>query len=674
MSIRRGLAVLFVFGGLAATQQAPKGGIDRSDLDPTCKPCEDFWRYANGGWIDKNPIPARFPSWGAFPMLAQQNRERLRIILDAAAQNTSATPGSNEQKIGDLSASCLATDSIDAAGFRPLQPDLDRVAAIQTAADLKAALNALQRVGRVGPLVLFATQDYKNSKETIAAVFASGLSLPDRDYYFTDDERNKNIRDEFVKHVAKTLGLAGDAPETAAAEARTVMSFETALAKATMTRVQRRDPYATYHRLDLAGVAELAPGYDWKMLLGEFNLPDSTPVNVSEPEFVKTVGHQVDTVPLADWKTWLRWRLFNDAASDLSKPFRDEDFYFSKTVLTGVKEQEPRWETCAKEVDGDLGDALGQIFVEKYFPPESKRRMQELVHNLRATLGDSLEKADWLDPETRKNAAAKLEAFYSKIGYPDRWRDYSTVSISRKSYFENARVAGLGNYLYRLSKIGKPLDRNDWGMTPPTVNAYYNPGRNEIVFPAGILQFPFFSAGADDAVNYGAIGAVIGHEMGHGFDDQGSKFDAAGNLTPWWTPDDRKKFDARATCVSDQFDSIDVGGGLHHKGRLVLGEAMGDLGGLTLAYRAYHRSLEGKEPPVIDGFTGDQRFFLSFARIWATQFRPEAARLQLDTNPHPLPKYRCDATLANMPEFQKAFGCKLGDAMVRPAEQRCKLW
>jgi predicted metalloendopeptidase len=607
-------------------------------------------------------------------MLAQQNRERLRTILDAAAQDASAKPGSNAQKIGDLYASCLDTDSIDALGFRPLQPDLDRVAAIRSASDLKAALTALQRVGRIGPFGLGATQDYKNSKETIAALFAGGLSLPDRDYYFKDDERSKMIRDEFLKHVAKTLELAGDTPEAAAAEARTVMSFETALAQATLTRVERRDPYATYHRMNLAGVAELAPDYDWKMVLREFDLPESTPVNVTEPEFVKTFGRQLDAVPLADWKTWLRWRLFDDAAAELSKPFRDEDFYFNKTVLTGVKEQEPRWEICATNVDRELGEALGQLFVEKYFPPESKRRMTELVANLRATLGESLDKADWLTPETRKNAAAKLEAFYAKIGYPDKWRDYSAVNVTRTSYFEDVRAASLNNRLYRLSKIGKPLDRNDWGMTPPTVNAYYNPSRNEIVFPAGILQPPFFFPGADDAVNYGAIGAVIGHEMGHGFDDQGSKFDGAGNLTNWWTADDRKKFDQRASCVADQFDSIDVGGGLHHKGRLVLGEAMGDLGGLTLAYRAYHRSLGGQEPPVLDGFTGDQRFFLAFARVWAIAYRPEAVRLQLDTNPHPLPKYRCNATLQNMPEFQKAFGCKLGDPMVRPPDKRCKLW
>jgi predicted metalloendopeptidase len=660
--------------GLLPAQQAPSSGIDRSALDPTCKPCQDFWRYANGGWIDKNPIPARYPSWGVFQQLAQENRERLKVILEAAEADKSAKPGSDEQKIGDLYASCLDTGSIDTLGDQPLKPDLDRVAAIKSTADLKAALVALERVGRIGPFGLGATQDYKSSRETIAAIYAGGLSLPDRDYYLKDDPRSKQIREEFTKHVAKMLELAGDAPETAAGEAATVMSFETALAQATLTRVERRNPYNTYHRMGLDGLAGLAPNFDWKALLQEFDLPGSTPVDVTEPEFLKAFSHQLDAVPLADWKTWLRWRLFDDAASDLAKPFRDEDFYFNRTVLTGAKEQPPRWETCTTTVDRSLGDALGRRFAEKYFPPRSKQRMTELVANLRATLGEELAAASWLDPETRKNAAAKLDAFYAKIGYPDKWRDYSAVTITRKSYFDDVRAASLNNRLYRLSKIGKPFDRNDWGMTPPTVNAYYNPTRNEIVFPAGILQPPFFDPDADDAVNYGAIGAVIGHEMGHGFDDQGSKFDANGNLKNWWTPDDRKKFDERAACVIDQFNNIDVGGGLHHNGKLVVGEAMGDLGGLTLAYRAYHRSLNGKEAPVIDGFTGDQRFFLAFARVWAGLYRPEAVRLQLSTNPHPLPKYRTDATLENMPEFRKAFHCQAGDPMVRPPDKQCKLW
>ena len=670
----KGLAALFLLAGLAAAQQAPASGIDRSHLDPTCKPCDDFWRYADGGWLDKNPIPARFPSWGTGPVLAQQNRERLHAILDAAAQDASAKPGSNEQKIGDLYTSCLDTNAIDALGFQPLKPPLDRVAAIQSPAALKAALVAFDRLERPGPFDLIAIQDFKSSKETIAGIAAGGLSLPDRDYYVKDDPRSKHIREEFVKHVAKMLELAGDSPESAAASAATVLSFETVLAQATLTRVARRDPYASYHRINLSGLSALAPNFDWKPLLLQFGLSESTPINVTEPEFIKAFSHQLDALPLADWKTWLRWRLFDGSASDLAQPFRDEDFHFNRTILNGVTEQQPRWEICTIAVDRELGDALGERFVQKYFPPESKKRMLELVANLRTALGEELKEADWLTPETRRNAAAKLEAFYAKIGYPDKWRDYSGVTITRKSYFGDVTATTLDNRLYRLSKIGQPFDRNDWGMTPPTVNAYYNPPRNEIVFPAGILQPPMFDASADDAVNYGAIGAVIGHEMGHGFDDQGSKFDASGNLTNWWTPDDRKKFEQRAACVIGQFNTIDVGGGLHHKGELVVGEAMGDLGGLTLAYRAYHRSLGGKEPPVIDGFTGDQRFFLAYARAWATQFRPEAARMLLDSNPHPLPKFRCNATLQNMPEFQKAFGCKLGDAMVRPADQQCRLW
>jgi predicted metalloendopeptidase len=674
MRILEGFSLALMFTGLLAAQQTPAHGIDRSYLDPTCKPCDDFWRYADGGWLDKNPIPARYSSWGTLPVLAQQNRERLRGILEAAAADAAAQPGSNERKIGDLYASCLDTASIDALGFQPLKPALDRVAAIQSPRDLKAALIEFDRVQRPGPIGLYATQDYKSSRDTIAAIGAGGLSLPDRDYYLKDDDRSKHIREEFLKHVAKTLELAGDSSESAAASAATILSFETALAQATLSRIASRDPYAVYHRTNLEGLSKLAPNFDWKALLARFDLPESTPINATEPEFLKAFSHLIDTAPLAEWRTWLRWRLFDRAAADLSQPFRDEDFHFRQTVLNGVTEQQPRWETCSTVVDREMGDALGEVFVEKYFPPESKRRMLDLVANLRAALAEELDRADWLSQETRKNAAVKLEAFYPKIGYPDRWRDYSGVTITRRSYFANVIATTLANRLYRLSKIGKPLDRKEWEMTPPTVNAYYNPTLNEIVFPAGILQPPLFDASADDAVNYGAIGAGIGHEMGHGFDDQGSKFDAGGNLTPWWTAEDRKKFEERAACVADQFDSIDAGGGLHHKGKLVVGEAMGDLGGLTLAYRAYHRSLGGKEAPVIDGFTGDQRFFLAFARTWAAQVRPEAARLLLENNPHPLPKFRCNATLQNMPEFQKAFGCQKGDPMVRPADQRCKLW
>jgi putative endopeptidase len=386
------------------------------------------------------------------------------------------------------------------------------------------------------------------------------------------------------------------------------------------------------------------------------------------------VNRQMEQAPVETWKTWLRWRVANDRSQFLSAPFYAEWFRFDRTVLSGIQQQQPRWKVCVSSTDSTLGEALGRLYVEKYFPPGAQRRVQQLVENLRATLGDQLQAADWLQPETRTNALRKLASFDPRIGYPVKWHDYSAVTVARDSYLAGKEAAALDDRKLSLAKIGKPVDRTEWTMTPPTVNAYYTSSRNSITFPAGILEAPFFDPDADDAVNYGAIGVVIGHEMGHGFDDQGSKFDADGNLKSWWTDQDRAKFELRAACVTNQFDAIDAGNGLRHTGKLVTGEAMGDLGGANLAYKAYHRSLQGKEPPVIDGLTGDQRFFLAFARVWASNQRLEAARRQLATDPHPLAKFRTNATLQNMPEFQRAFGCKQGDPMVRPAAQQCKLW
>jgi putative endopeptidase len=669
---------ILLWTALAATvaaQTPSKSGIDPSNLDTTCKPCQDFWRYANGGWIDKNPIPARYARWGTLPVINEANRERLHTLLEAAAKDTAARPGTDERKIGDFYAACVDTEAIDALGDKPIRKYLDQIAAIKDNAGLSATLLELQYEGAGGIYNVMATQDLKNSKAMIASVGAFGISLPDRDYYFRDDARTKMIREEFLKHVQAMLQLLGDSPESAAAGAKTVMAFETTLAKSMMTNVQRRDPYSRYHMMDLAGVTALAPSFNWKALLNSYDIPVTTPINVGEPDVLKTVESQMSAFPLDGWKTWLRWRAVNTAAPMLSKPFRDESFHFQSGVLAGVKEQEPRWQQCANTIDRSMGDALGRMFVDKYFPPAAKQRMKELVENLRATLRDQLENADWLAPETRQNAVTKLNAFVAKIGYPDRWRDYSKVIVKRDDFFGDVRGASLANRAYQIAKIGKPIDRNDWGMTPPTVNAYYSPTMNEIVFPAGIMQPPLFDMAADDAVNYGAIGAVIGHEMGHGFDDQGSKFDAEGNLKNWWTDEDRKKFEERAACVIDQFNTLDVGEGLHHNGKLVVGEAMGDLGGLKLAYYAWKRSLRGKpEPPAIDGFTPDQRFFLAFARVWASVDRPESMRLRLNTDPHPLPKFRANGTLQNMPEFQKAFHCQVGDPMVRPPDKQCRLW
>ena len=664
---------------LLAAQQISRSGIDKANLDTLCKPCDDFWRYANGGWLDKNPIPMRQASWGTTELLNEGNRERMRTILESAMRNTSAATGSGERMIGDYYASCMDTGSIDALGLKPLQGELNKVVAIRTIKDIVAALNGFQSLvggGRsaVGPFMLTGGPDLKDSTEIIANAAPSVLSLPERGYYFKSDERSVKIREEFLKHAAKLMVLAGDTQDAATKAAKTVLSFETALAEATMSNVDKRDPYASYHKMDLAGLVQLSPAHDWKALFEELHIPIRTAVNVTEPEFFKRYNQLLTTTPIEDWKTWIRWRRLHSGSPLLAKPLADEAFYFTRTVLSGVKEPLPRWQTCANAVDRGLGDALGAAFVQKYFPPEAKKRMNELVENLRTTLREQLESVDWLQAETRKNAVAKLNGFATKIGYPDRWRDYSRIKIAPTSYYDNVRTASANTRAYQLSKIGKPVDRNDWNMTPPTVNAYYDESLNEIVFPAGILQPPMFDMDADDAVNYGAIGAIIGHEMGHGFDDQGAKFDAQGNLKNWWTAEDRKKFEQRAGCVIDEFNTLDVGEGLHHTGKLVVGEAMGDLGGLTLAYKAYQRSLRGQPGPVIDGFTADQRFFIAFARVWGTQMRPEAMRVDLNTDPHPLPRFRVLGTLQNMPEFHKAFGCKQGDAMVRPIEKQCRLW
>jgi len=568
----------------------------------------------------------------------------------------------------------MDTAAIDAAGTKPVQPLLTRIAAIKTRQDLVGTLVSLELQDGLAPTRVTNVSDPENADQVIAGIAVGGLSLPDRDYYFRDDARSKMIRDEFVLHVQRLLQLLGDSQETAAAAAKTVMDFETALAKVTLTSVARRDPYNRVHKMDFASMEALAPAYDWKGAFQLLRVPTTVAVNVSEPEFLKEFNRQLQNVPVKTWKTWLRWRVIDDRADYLAKPFYDEWFHFERTVLSGVTVQQARWKVCVSSTDATLGEALGRLYVDKHFPAEAQRRMQELVANMRAALGEELQSAEWLAQETRVNAMRKLATFDPRIGYPVKWHDYSGVQVTRGNYLADKESAIVDERRLNAAKIGKKLDRTEWSMTPPTVNAYYTSTRNSITFPAGILQPPFFDMDADDAVNYGAIGVVIGHEMGHGFDDQGSKYDADGNLKNWWTDQDRAQFEKRAACIVNQFDSIDVGEGQHHTGKLVTGEAMGDLGGATLAYKAYHKSLHGKEAPVIDGLTGDQRFFLAYARVWAANQRPEAMRRQLATDPHPLAKYRTNATLQNMPEFQRAFACKLGDPMVRPAADQCKLW
>jgi len=657
--------------------QAPatkKSGIDIDGMDKSCKPCEDFDRYANGTFLDNNPIPAHRPNWGSFSLLRETNRERLRNILEEAARST-APAGSIDRLIGDFYASCMNTSAIDTLGGKPIDAELKKVAAISSRTQLVQVINDLQEARAAGIYGMGSAPDAKKPSDIVLHLQPMGLSLPDRDFYFREDDKTKEIQNQFLLHVARMLRLLGDDPAAAESAAKSILAFETERAASRLTRVERRDPNKSYNKMDLASLHKLSPTFDWKTLLANHRVPADTTIIVSEPKAIEQFEQQLATADLAHWKTWLRWNIVSYAAAQLAQPFVVEDFTFRQTVLNGVKEQLPRWETCTFATDRSLGDALGQVYIKKHFPPEAKRRMTELVENLRVTLRDELTNADWLDDGTKQNAVKKLNAFYPKIGYPERFRGYGDLTISPKDYFGNFRATAISGHQYSLAKIGKPVDRGDMPASPPTVNAYYSPLHNEILFPAGILQPPFFDLNADDAANYGAIGALIGHEMGHGFDDQGSKFAADGSLTNWWTDNDRRKFDARAQCIIDQFNTLEVGGGLpNHNGKLVTGEALGDLGGATLAFKAYQRSLNGKPSPVIDGFTGEQRFFLAFARIWADQSRPENARFRIQTNPHPLGRFRTNGTLQNVPEFHKAFQCKLGDPMVRPPEKQCKLW
>ena len=650
-------------------------GFDTSGIDKSVSACANFFQYANGAWIARNPIPPAYSRWGRFEMLDEGNLEVLHGILDSLVKRTNLKSGSNEQKIADFYQSCMDEPKIEAEGAKPLAPEFQRIDQIK---DLLGVEEEIARfhAHRIPAVFGFgAGQDFKNSQAVIAQAVQGGLGLPDRDYYTKDDEKARQTRDEYVKHVSRTFQLLGDAPERAAAAAQTVMKIETSLAQNSVTRVQRRTPEANYHPMTKSELIALTPDFDWTIYFRTINLPEVGKINVGQPDFFKAADKLLKSTPIDDWKTYLRWHLVNAASNTLSLKFVQESFDFNGKYLQGTKEMLPRWKRCVASTDRALGEALGQLYVAKTFTPQAKARARMLVANLIAALHEDLMTLSWMSNETRTKAIAKLEAFTRKIGFPDQWRDYEALQVSRGPYYNNAVSAGEFDFKRNLGKIGKPVDRTEWGMSPPTVNAYYNPSMNEIVFPAGILQPPFYDPKADDAFNYGGIGAVIGHEMTHGFDDSGAKFDADGNLVMWWTPDDFKKFNARTDCVVKQFDEYEVEPGLHQNGKLVVGESVADLGGLTLAYAAYRKSMEGKpRPPVIAGFTPEQRFFLGYAQIWAGSIRPEAARLRVATDPHPLARFRVNGPLSNIPMFAQAFQCKEGDAMVRPPEKRCQIW
>ncbi len=650
-------------------------GLNLANFDRSVSPCKDFYDFAAGGWIKTHQIPPAYPSWGLFSELAQKNQRVLRQILDREAANRAkALPGSNDQKLGDYYASCLNTQQIDAGGAKPIQPELRRIEAIANMAELEAEAARLQAMGARVLFNFGSTQDYKNSSQEIANLFQGGLGMPDRDDYLSDNSHATKLREEYEAHVAKMFGLLGDPATRAAAEAKTVLMVETQLAQDSMSRVEERNPENRYHKMDLAQVQALTPHFSWKRYLVDVGFPSISTINVSQPKFFAGLDANLAKLPLADWKIYLRWQLVHAFAPDLSTPFVDANFAFYGQALTGAREIQPRWRRCVEATNRQLGMALGQKYVAQAFPPSAKAAALKMVHNIMNALRADLATLPWMSPATRAAALDKLNHMMIKIGYPEHWLNYSAYHVVSGPYVENVIRGNQFEFHRVLARVGKPVNRSRWGMTPPTVNAYYNPSMNEIVFPAGILQPPFFDPKADDALNYGGIGAVIGHEMTHGFDDEGSKFDAYGNLKNWWTPQDRLNFRARAECIANQFDTYVAVGNLHENGHLVLGESIADLGGLTLAYKAFEKTPEFRSHKRIQGFTPQQRFFLAFARIWTEKERPQFVRLMVKINPHPIGRYRVIGPLSNMDEFSRAFGCHGNELMVRPPADRCKIW
>ena len=658
----------------ATAATAPKGeGLDVSNIDPAVSPCDDFFHYASGNWLKNNPVPASESSWGSFNVLADRNRLIMRSILDQAAANTTATKGSNDQKVGDFYASGMDTMALERAGLKYLQPELNKIAAVKTTRELQAQI-AHQQMLQTGAFFNAGVgQDEKKSDQYAVLFYQGGLSLPDRDYYFKTDASAKSIRAALVTYMTDIFKMLGDNEATARQNATTVLRLETQLANASRTNVALRDPQANYNKQSLAETRKLYPNLNLPLILDDLRLGAAQSVIVGQPEFFKELSTLLKAEPLSAWQTYLRWHLVSSLTSALPKAYGDEAFRFGQ-LLSGAKQQQPRWKRMLRATDGALGEAFGQLYVDKAFPPSSKQKMLVLVGNLKAAMAEHIQQLDWMSAPTKTEALKKLNAFTVKIGYPDKWKDYSALTISRDSYLQNVLAARQWSSLDNLKKFGKPVDRTEWGMTPPTVNAYYNPPMNEIVFPAGILQPPFFDPNADDAVNYGGIGAVIGHEITHGFDDQGRQYDATGNLRDWWTPEDARKFTAKADMVGAQYDAFSPMDSVHVNGKLTMGENLADFGGLSIAYSAMQKAIAGKNVPNYDGFTPEQRFFLSWAQVWHTNDRPEYLRSLILTNPHSPAQYRTMGPLQNMPQFYEAFGCKPDTKMVRAENMRAQIW
>ncbi|MFI4962935.1 MAG: M13 family metallopeptidase [Legionellales bacterium] len=640
-------------------------------LDTSTQPGNDFYAYANGSWKKNNPIPSDYSSWGTFNLVNEKVQQLIHQMLIKASENTKAKPGSIDQKVGDFYYSGMDETRINEQGITPLKPEFARIESINSLADLAREIPHLHLIG-VDVLFGFGSmQDYKNSELMIGAASQGGLSLPDRDYYLKDEPKFKKIREAYVNHVAKMFELLGDSADTAAKDAQRVMDIETQMARASMTQVEQRDPHAVYHIMTIAQLDTLTPNFSWPSYLTALGQGSMKSMNMAMPDFFKFLNKQLLEISLADWKTYLRWHLLDAYAPYLSKPFVAENFKMV-TVLSGTEKILPRWKRVVATENQALGFAIGKLYVDKYVSPQAKQAAIEMLKNIHAVLREDMKTLNWMSPETKKAAMKKLDAMGQRVGYPTKWWDYSSLKIDRSSYAMNVLRANEFLSKRDLNKIGKPIDRSEWGMTPQTINAYYDPSMNNINMPAGILQPPFFDPKAPMAVNYGSIGFIMGHEMTHGFDDQGSQFDDKGNLKNWWTPEDSAKFKAATQCIIDQFSGYTVAGGLHVQGKLVVGEATADLGGITLAYRAFHRSKEYKKAQVIDGMTPDQQFFLGTAHVWATNIRPQQIQNQVTVDPHPPAQFRVNGSLSNVPQFQTSFAIPENSPMV--SKKRCAIW
>ena len=640
-------------------------------LDTQVAPGQDFFSYANGTWKKQNPIPPEYSSWSTFSILGLKIQKIIHSMLIEAAANKTAKVGSVEQKVGDFYYSGMDEASINKLGAKPLQPEFERIDAIKNLADLQAVITELHLIGVDAFFDFGNMQDFKNSKDMIGVAVQGGLGLPDRDYYLKDDGKFKQIREAYVQHISKMFELLGDTPTNAAKEAGIVMNIETIFAKASMTQTEQRDPHAVYNIKSIRELNALTPDFSWPQYFAAVGLPKIKSINIGMPNFFKMMNEQLRSVAIDDWKIYLRWHVLDAFASYLSTPFVDQNFRMVAT-LTGAKKLMPRWKRVVSTENGALGFAIGKLYVKKYFPPSAKKEVLDILKNIRQVLNEDLQTLNWMTPATRKAALKKLALMEERVGYPDKWWDYSELFIDRGPYVLNVIRANKFLIKRALNKIGKPVDRSEWGMTPQTINAYYDPSMNNINMPAGILQPPFFDPLAPAAINYGAIGFVMGHEMTHGFDDQGAKFDGYGNLKNWWTPEDLKKFQSATDCVVNQFSQYKVAGNMSVQGKLVVGEATAGLGGLTLALRAFHASKAYKNAKTINGFTPDQQFFLAAAHVWAANVRVEYAQNLVTTDPHPPMQYRVNGTLANMPQFQEAFAITKPGSMIN--ETRCVIW